>query len=68
MVIGGVEVSKIVWVRMLNFGKFCDSEVIFIYVDSDGEIVVLEKESIYSGNCCNDVNRNYGLLGSWGYK
>ncbi len=68
MVIGGVEVSKTVRVRTSNSGKSRDSEVTFTYVDSDGETVVLEKESIYSGNRRNDANRNHGLPGSRGYK
>lgn len=68
MVIGGVEVSKTVRVRTSNFGKSRDSEVTFTYVDSDGETVVLEKESMYSGNRRNDANRNHGLPGSRGYK
>jgi len=61
MLIGGIEVEKLVSVYKSNSGKSSDSNVTFTWRSFDGQYHCIEKESIYSNNRRNDAERNWGL-------
>lgn len=61
MRIGGLLVTKSVFIYWSNSGKSHDSDVIFSWVSADGTAQKIQKESLYANNRHNDPDRNWGL-------
>ena len=59
--IGGIFVTKSVYMYTSNSGKTKDSNVIFSWKNENGEDKKLEKYSDFSQNRRNDPERNWGL-------
>lgn len=61
MQIGGVTVTKTVTGYFSNSGKSRGWEVVFSWLEENGQPRSLQKSSVYANNRRNDVDRNWGL-------
>ncbi|NOJ94554.1 hypothetical protein HMI51_16650 [Corallococcus coralloides] len=61
MRIGGLLVTKQVFIQWSNSGKSHDFDVTFSWVSADGTAKKIQKESLYANNRHNDPDRNWGL-------
>lgn len=61
MEIAGILVNKSVHMYSSNSGKSRDSNVIFTWINADGQQKEIKKRGLYTHNRRNDPDRNWGL-------